>query len=106
MIFFLKVSFILASYDTAQLGLSLAENGQVFRPDNLLSSLNIPNPLFICINQIHPNPRKKTRLEAIKLYTFNPSIYCVTTYSKRRLATFAHLMRKDVYKDPSVKVTI
>ena len=44
-------------------------------------------------------------------YTFNTSTQqrgCVTAYSKRRLATFAHLIHKDLFKDgvPSVKVTI
>ena len=70
---------------------------------------------FITLTLTPPlSPRKKTRLEAIKqymFYTFNPSTQqrgCVTAYSKRRLATFAHLIHKDLFKDgvPSVKVTI
>ena len=101
-----------------ELSLSTTDGGTPLKPGvslNQISQNTDENPLFIGIKENHPippplSPRKKTRLEAIKqymFYTFNSSTQqrgCVTAYSKRRLATFAHLIHKDLYTD--VKVTI
>jgi hypothetical protein len=106
------------SVATDQLSLSTADGGTPLKPDDAIPAQNTSKkPLFICINEILPtppplSPRKKTRLEAIKkymFYTFNPATKqrgCVTAYSKRRLATFAHVIHEDLYKDRNVPVTI
>jgi hypothetical protein len=108
-----ELSPLFDSVATAQLSLSLTDGGDILRPSFLLTQIpqnTDENPYFIFINQVHPkpsplSPRKKTRLEAIKkymYYTFNKTTKqrgCVTAYSKRRLATFAHLIHQDLYKD-------
>lgn len=117
-----KLLFLYGEFPKGELSLSTTDGGTPLKPG--LSLTLIPqntdeNPLFICINEIHPippplSPRQKIRLEAIKqymFYTFNHSTQqrgCVTAYSKRRLATFARLIHKDLYKDgvPSQKVAI
>ena len=112
-----KLSPLLDSYSSAQLSLSTTtDGGTPLEPDDPIPAQNTAkNPLFIGIKENQPippplSPRKKTRLEAIKqymFYTFNSSTQqraCVTAYAKRRLATFAHLIHKDLNKD--VKVTI
>jgi hypothetical protein len=102
----------LDSYAPAQLFLSTTDGGTPLHPgDDIPAPNTAKNPLFIDIKEYHPIPppllpRQKTRLEAIKqymFYTFTSSTQqrgCVTAYSKRRLASFAHLIHKDV------KVTI
>jgi hypothetical protein len=111
-----KLSPHFDSIATDQLSLSTTDGGTPLQPDDDIPAQNTAkNPLVISIKENHPilpplSPRKKTRLEAIKqyvFYTFNPSTQqrgCVTAYSKRRLATFTHLIHKDLNKD--VKVTI
>jgi S1-C subfamily serine protease len=111
-----ELSPLLDSYAPAQLSLSTTDGGTPLQPDDDIPAQNTAkNPLFIGIKENQPippplSPRKKTRLEAIKqymFYTFNSSTQqraCVTAYAKRRLATFAHLIHKDLNKD--VKVTI
>ena len=111
-----ELSPLLDSYSPAQLFLSTTDGGTLLQPDDTLPAQNTSKtPLLICINEILPtppplSPRKKTRLEAIKqymFYTFNHSTQqrgCITAYSKRRLATFAHAIHKNLNKD--VKVTI
>jgi hypothetical protein len=111
-----ELPHLLGSYDSAQLSLSTTDGGTPLQPDDdIPAQNNAKNPLYIDIKEYHPIPppllpRRKTRLEAIKqymFYTFTSSTQqrgCVTAYSKRRLATYAHLSHKDLNKD--VKVTI
>jgi hypothetical protein len=119
-----KLSPLLDSYAPAQLSLSTTDGGNPLQPDDLITQITgntAKIPLIITANEIDPipdlpplSPRKKTRLEAIKqfmFYTYNPSTQqrgCITAYSKRRLATFAHLIHKDLFKNGvlSQKVTI
>jgi hypothetical protein len=111
-----KLLFLYGQFPPGELSLSTTAGGNPLQPgDDIPAQNTANNPLFIDIKGYHPIPppllpRKKTRLEAIKqymFYTFTSSTQqrgCVTAYSKRRLATFAHLIHKDLNKD--VKVTI
>ena len=117
-----QLPHLLGSYDSAQLSLSTSDGGPFLESDDSISQIlqnSAKNPLIISLFKTNPTPlplsaRKKTRLEAIKqymFYTFDPSTQqrgCVTAYSKRRLASFAHLIHKDLYKDgvPSKQITI